>query len=119
MLPASAASWTRGDLEGRLDDCARDATFVGSRGLTRGLDGIRESYTTGYWSTGAPEDGRRFQLPDIRPLGSTAAVTVGRYTLYDRDTDQATATGIFSLTLRRTADGWKIVHDHPSANEAA
>lgn len=116
MLHASAEAWTRGDLEGYLDDYAADATFVGSSGLTRGRAEIRERYVEGYWSTGMPEDGLRFELLDVRTMGTGTAVAVGRYILYDRETDEATSTGLFSLTLRRTADGWKIVHDHSSAD---
>lgn len=118
MLSASAESWTRGDLEGYLDDYAPDATFVGSSGLTRGLDQIRENYVQGYWSTGMPEDGLRFRLLEVRAVGPATALAVGRYILHDRDTDTTTATGLFSLTLQRTGDGWAIVHDHSSADEA-
>lgn len=117
MLHASAEAWTRGDLEGYLDDYAIDATFVGSSGLTRGRDRIREAYVRGYWSTGMPEDGLRFRLLEVRTVGPTTALAVGRYILYDRDTAATTATGLFSLTLRRGPDGWKIVHDHSSADD--
>jgi ketosteroid isomerase-like protein len=40
---------------------------------------------------------------------------VGRYILYDRETGETAATGVFSLTLRETDAGWKIVHDHSSS----
>ena len=117
MLHASAGAWSRGDLEGYLDDYATDATFVGSSGLTRGRDRIRQAYVTGYWSTGMPEDGLRFRMLDVRVVGSSAALAVGRYILYDRDTRETTATGLFSLTLRHGPAGWKIVHDHSSADD--
>jgi uncharacterized protein (TIGR02246 family) len=116
MLTASAESWTRGDLEGFLDDYAADATYVGSSGLTRGVDEVRQAYLDGYWSTGMPEDGLRFRLLDVRPIGARTAVVIGRYILYDRDSGSATATGVFSLTLERRAGEWKIVHDHSSAD---
>jgi uncharacterized protein (TIGR02246 family) len=116
MLHASAQAWTRGDLEGYLDDYAPDATFVGSSGLIRGLDRIRQAYVTGYRSTGTPEHGLRFRLLDVRTVGDGTALAVGRYILYDRATDAPMATGLFSLTLHRTPDGWKIVHDHSSAD---
>lgn len=114
MLNASAEAWNRGDLDGFLDDYAEDATFVGSSGLTRGLADIRDAYIRGYWSTGMPEDGLRYEFLDVRPEGRDAAVAVGRYQLYDRRTGDTTSSGLFSLTLRRTGEGWKIVHDHSS-----
>lgn len=118
MLQASAEAWTRGDLEGFLDDYAEDATFVGAAGLTRGVDQIRQRYVEGYWSTGMPRDGLRFGLLDIRSVGPATAVAVGRYFLYDRATGETTASGVFSLTLAWTASGWKIVHDHSSSDGA-
>lgn len=116
MLLASADAWTRGDLDGYLDDYAPDATFVGSTGLIRGRAEIRQRYTDGYWSTGMPEDGLRFELLEIRETGPGTAVAVGRYILYDRETEETTSTGLFSLTLRRAGAGWEIVHDHSSAD---
>lgn len=118
MLHASAESWTRGDLDGYLDDYAPHATFVGSSGLVRGRDRIRQRYVEGYWSTGMPEDGLRFRLLEVRIVGPDTALAVGRYVLYDRQTDEETATGLFSLALERTSTGWKIVHDHSSADES-
>lgn len=116
MLNASAESWTRGDLDGFLDDYAEEATFVGATGLTRGVDQIRQAYVDGYWSTGTPRDGLRFGLMDVREVGPGVAVAVGRYFLYDRDTGETTSSGVFSLTLAWTDDGWKIVHDHSSSD---
>jgi uncharacterized protein (TIGR02246 family) len=117
MLQASAEAWTRGDLGGFLDDYADDATYVGSSGLTRGVDQIRESYVNGYWSTGVPRDGLRFGILEVRRVGSTTAIAVGRYFLYDRASGETTGTGVFSLTLGWTGGEWKILHDHSSAGE--
>lgn len=115
MLHASAEAWTRGDLDGFLGDYAEDATFVGSSGLIEGRERIREGYVRGYWRDGTPPDGLRFRELEIRTVGSEAAVAVGRYELYDRDTGASTDSGLFSLTLRRIGTTWKIVHDHSSA----
>ena len=116
MLTASADAWTRGDLDSFLDDYARDATFVGSGGLIRGREAIRQRYLDGYWAGGEPEDGLRFRLLDVRVMGPGTAAAVGRYILYDRATGETSGTGLFSLTLRRNGDRWTIVHDHSSAD---
>lgn len=116
MLHSSAEAWTRGDLDGFLDDYAPDATYVGGSGLIEGRNQIRQSYVRGYWRSGEPADALRFRALQVRTVGTEAAVAVGRYELFDRDTGAPTATGLFSLTLRRSADGWKIVHDHSSAD---
>ena len=52
---------------------------------------------------------------DIRLLGPEAAFARGEYHLTFRD--GRTANGIYTLVLRRFADGWKIIHDHTSAGE--
>lgn len=118
MLHASARDWTGGDLDGFLDDYAPNATFVGSSGLVEGRERIREGYVRGYWSTGMPADGLRFSALDIRAIGPDAALAVGRYELFDRETTAVTSSGLFSLILQRTADGWTIVHDHSSEEES-
>ncbi|MFW5952208.1 MAG: YybH family protein [Gemmatimonadota bacterium] len=115
MLHASAEAWTAGDLDGFLADYAEDATFVGSSGIIEGIDQIRATYVRGYWGAGTPEHGLRYRILDVRPVGPSAAVAIGRFELYDRDNLETESTGLFSLTLRPTAEGWKIVHDHSSA----
>jgi beta-aspartyl-peptidase (threonine type) len=118
MLHGSAADWTRGNLDGFLDDYAEDATFVGSSGLVHGRERIREGYVRGYWSSGMPADGLRFHLLDVRTAATDAAVAVGRYELFDRETGATNASGLFSLVLRRSGDGWTIVHDHSSDDDS-
>ena len=116
MLHSSAEEWTRGNLEGYLDDYAEDATFVGSSGLVEGRSRIRRTYSSGYWASGTPEDGLRFRLLELRMIQEGVALVVGRYELFDRETDAATATGMFSLIVEQRPEGWKIVHDHSSSD---
>ena len=117
MLVHGAEAWNRGDLDGYIGDYADDATFVTSSGLIRGADEIRRRYAEGYWSSGAPRDALRFHLVDVRLTTPSTATVFGRYILYDRDSGQTTATGVFTLAVRRTDGVWKILHDHSSADE--
>ena len=80
MLEASADSWNAGDLEGFLDDYtdAEDLAFVGSAGVTRGKDAIRENYRSSYWAAGADRDSLRFAELVVRPLGADHALAHGR-----------------------------------------
>lgn len=118
LLDASAEAWNAGDLDGFISDYAADATFVGSRGLIRGADAIRQLYAEGYWASGAPPDALRFEILDARATGRESAVGFGRYILYDRATGATTGTGHFTLVLRRIDGSWKIVHDHSSAESS-
>jgi len=116
MLDASARSWNAGDLAGYVDDYAEDATFVGSSGLVRGRAEIEKRYRASYFAAGAPKDALRFEDVRVTALDPDHALAVGRYVLYDRQSGTTAATGIFSLVLRRTPEGWRILHDHSSAS---
>ncbi len=115
MLRASAKDWNRGDLDGFLDDYldSPETAFVGSD-VSFGVDEIRARYLRSYWSTGRPEGLLAFEDIHVRPIGSDHALARGRYVLTDRSTDRLTSTGMFSLVLVRTPDGWRIIHDHSS-----
>lgn len=115
MLRASAEDWNRGDLDGFLDDYldSPETAFVGSD-VSFGVDEIRARYLRSYWSTGRPEGLLSFEDIHVRPLGSAHALARGRYVLKDRSTSRQTSTGMFTLVLVRTADGWRIIHDHSS-----
>jgi ketosteroid isomerase-like protein len=52
---------------------------------------------------------------DIAMLSPDAAVVLGRWRL-KRAQDEPN--GVFTLIFRKTADGWRIVHDHTSAASA-
>lgn len=116
-LHASADAWNNGDLGGFLDPYldSPETTFVGGSGLVRGLDRVRAGYETSYWGDGSPEQRLRFGDLEVRPLGRDHALTTGRYILADGETGRTAATGLFTLVWRRTADGWRIIHDHSSA----
>jgi ketosteroid isomerase-like protein len=49
---------------------------------------------------------------EIEQLGPNSAVALGRWEL-KRASDSLY--GRFTLILRKTPDGWRIVHDHTSA----
>ncbi len=119
MLQASARDWNRGDLDGFLasyqDSVA--TTFVTSTGLIHGVGAIRDRYRAGYWKQGGlPPQLLRFDELVVRPLGPDHALVTGRYILTERTGGAAAGQGRFSLVLRRTPAGWKIVHDHSSAS---
>lgn len=116
VLLRSAQAWNRGDLDGFVDPYERSerTTFVGGRGFHRGFDELRDGYIRGYWADGSPRDSLAFDVADVRPLDQDAALLLGRYILLDRSTGSTTSTGVFSLVFVRTADGWKITHDHTS-----
>ncbi len=120
MLQASAASWNAGDLDGFLDDYwnSPDLTFSGATGVTRGWENVRQRYLRSYWAPGASRDSLRFEAMEVTPLGVEHALALGRYVLFrpTPEGEEVSGTGYFSLVLRRTEDGWKIIHDHTSSS---
>jgi uncharacterized protein (TIGR02246 family) len=121
MLHSSAASWNAGDLEGFLDDYldSPSTAFVGSR-VTYGVDEIRRRYQASYWSSGAPAQHLRFEDIDVRALGPdhAHALALGRYVLLEPASGAIQGSGWFTLVLVRTAEGWRIIHDHSSETPA-
>lgn len=113
-LTESAAAWNRGDLDGFLKPYlnAPTTTYI-ERDVVRGVPAIRESYSRSWFRGGRPAGELSYSGIEVRPLGPNHALAVGHWRVVMRETGQP-RTGIFSLTYERTAEGWKIVHDHSS-----
>lgn len=118
MLLSSADAWNAGDLEGFLDDYLNSdsLTFSGPEGVTRGWQDLRDRYLKTYWAPDTVRDSLCFEDIEVHPVGSTdGALALGRYVLHSREGDhRETASGFFSLVLRRVDGSWKIIHDHTS-----
>ena len=119
MLNSSAEAWSAGDLDGFMDDYWNDPdlTFSGPTGVTRGWEGVRDRYLRTYWAPGATRDSLRFEDLEVTMLGDAHALVLGRYVLHQPESGAINATGFYSLVLWKTGDGWKIVHDHTSAED--
>jgi ketosteroid isomerase-like protein len=116
-LEQSAQEWNRGNLDAFLLPYSDSpgTTFVGSSGLVRGKQAIREKYVASYFHPGGTLPGLlSFRDMDVRPLGPDHALAVGRWIISDRASGRQTAAGIFSLVFERTPQGWRIIHDHSS-----
>lgn len=116
VIQQSAESWNRGDLDAWVSQYldSPETTFAGRSGFVHGRAGIRELYRNAYWKDGPPRGRLRFDEVEVRALGPDHALAEGRYVLSDRDTGQQTATGLFSLVMVRTPQGWRVIHDHSS-----
>jgi uncharacterized protein (TIGR02246 family) len=115
MLKNSEAAWNRGDLAAFASDYedAPTTTFVG-REITRGgVDAILARYQRNY-PTAEARGILTFSEIEVRPLGEDYALALGRFALKRTVAGGGDAAGRFTLVLRRTAKGWKIIHDHSS-----
>ena len=87
--------------------------FASGGTAQRGWQTTLERYQTRYPT---PEAMGRlaFEELEIQILSPEWAEVHGRYRLY-REGDYTDATGLFTLLMQNTPDGWKILHDHTSA----
>ncbi|MGD8867999.1 MAG: nuclear transport factor 2 family protein [Gemmatimonadales bacterium] len=110
LLTRSEEAWNAGDLEGFVGWYKRgsETTFLGSTGLTHGWEAIRNRYA-GRFQPGAARDSLRFEDLETRPLAPSVGLATARYVLFQDDS--VTATGVFTLIVERTPDGWRIIHD--------
>jgi len=110
LLSESAAAWNGGDLEGFVDWYKRapETTFLSSTGLTHGWDAVRERYAARF-EPGAARDSLRFEGLETRPLAPWLGLATARYVLFQEDS--VTATGVFTLVVEKTPEGWRIIHD--------
>jgi hypothetical protein len=110
LLSESEAAWNGGDLEGFVGWYKRapETTFLASTGLTHGWDAIRGRYAPRF-EPGAARDSLRFEDLETRPLAPWLGLATARYVLFQ--TDSVTATGVFTLIVEQTPEGWRIIHD--------
>jgi len=113
VLDAQVAAWNRGDIEGFMAGYANspDTTFVSGDTVTHGWQTVLDRYKKNYNSRdkmGSLE----FSDLEITMLDKTTAVADGRWKL-TRGGD--TPHGRFTLVLRRSKGGWRIVHDHTTS----
>ena len=113
VLQTQQEAWNRGDIDSFMNGYARtDSTvFVSGDEVMRGWQTVRDRYLKKY-SDRAKMGSLRFSDLEIEQLGPDSAVALGRWEL-QRASDSPH--GRFTLILRKTPEGWRIVHDHTSA----
>ncbi len=114
LLQMQQDAWNAGDIETFMQGYLNSDSlrFVGSGGEVRGWQSTLERYHRAYPDREAIGT-LSFDLREIRMLGRRHAMIFGAYTL-ERENDQPT--GLFTLIAEYTEDGWRIIHDHTSAD---
>lgn len=115
VLAAQASAWNRGDLAGYMAGYVRspDLVFTSGSKVRRGWQETYAKYKAKYGSDPSTMGTLAFEILGVQALGADGAIVLGRWTL--TDTPNA-GSGVFSVALARTADGWRIVHDHTSSD---
>lgn len=112
LSQASADAWNRGDLKGHLAIYSGDMTFMTRTGPRPGVEPLEKAFAEKYFKDGRPRQTLSFDNRVIRRLGPDAALETGRYLLTGGGEPEQS--GWFTLVWVRTADGWRVIHDHSS-----
>lgn len=113
VLDRQVQAWNRRDLEGFMHGYWRspELTFYSGGIVVSGWEQTLARYRNRYQSAGKEMGNLEFAEVKIEMLGPSAAFARGRFIL---KMTGAESSGLFTLTFRKLADGWKIIHDHTS-----
>jgi len=113
VLAGQAAAWNRGDIDGFMQGYwnSEQLRFASGDSVTYGWAAAKQRYHAHYPDRAAMGT-LEFSDLDVELLAPDAAIVFGRWAL-QREHDRPH--GLFTLVLRKTADGWKISRDHTSA----
>jgi ketosteroid isomerase-like protein len=115
VLTTQQAAWNGGDIPAFLQGYwnSPELTFSGSDGIVRGYDGLLDRYRRSYPDRQTMGE-LEFSGLEIRVLAPEAALVLGHWHLKRSHGDLG---GVFTLVFRRFPVGWRIIHDHTSAQE--
>ena len=115
MMKKSEAAWNRGDLAAFAADYedSAETTFIGKDITHGGVQAILERYKRGY-GTAEKMGTLTYSEIEVRTLGTDYALANGRFALKRTAAGGGDAAGRFTLVLKKTKGGWKIIHDHSS-----
>ena len=115
VLTQSEQAWNRGDLStfASYYDDSPDTTFVGHEVVRGGVQAILNRYRKAYPT---PEAMGKLSFSNIavRVLAPDVALVTGEFHLERTKAGGGNADGHYTLVLRKTPAGWKIIHDHSS-----
>jgi ketosteroid isomerase-like protein len=114
VLDRQVMAWNQGDLAGYMAGYwqSPELSFFSGASVTRGWQATLDRYRLRYQSEGREMGKLSFSELEIEMLGPESAFVRGHYQLH---TSKDNSGGIFTLIVKKTTAGWRIVHDHTSA----
>jgi uncharacterized protein (TIGR02246 family) len=114
VLDDQAAAWNKGDLPGFMKGYLEsdDLSFFSGNNKTKGWKATLERYQKRYQGEGKEMGKLTFSEISTEMLGNDHALVRGRFTLQLKGENP---TGIFTLVMRKSPAGWRIIHDHTSS----
>jgi ketosteroid isomerase-like protein len=115
VLRTQQQAWNRHDLDGFMAGYwnSPELTFFSGAQEQEGWQATMDRYRAAYASPGHGMGKLEFSRLRIELLGADAAFVRGAWQL--TMSDGKTPHGLFTLVFRKFPEGWKIVHDHTSA----
>lgn len=115
VLRTQQEAWNRHDLDGFMAGywSSPQLTFFSGAKENHGWQATMDRYRAVYASPGHEMGKLEFSDLRIAMLGADAAFARGSWRL--TMSDGKTPHGLFTLVFRKFPEGWKIVHDHTSA----
>jgi beta-aspartyl-peptidase (threonine type) len=115
VLETQAGDWNRGDLDGFMTGYWKSPqlSFFGKK-EHRSWQATRERYRQDYQSPNAEMGTLSFSDLEIELLGPDSAFVRGRWQVVD---SKGAKRGLFTLVVKKFPEGWRIVHDHTSAEQ--
>jgi uncharacterized protein (TIGR02246 family) len=116
VLTHSEEAWNRGDLSAFASyyEDSPETTFVGKEVVRGGVQAILGRYRKAY-PTPEAMGTLSFSNIDVRMLAPDLALVTGEFHLERTGAGGGNAHGRYTLILRKTPSGWKIIHDHTSS----
>lgn len=112
VLDTQQQLWNTGDVKGFTAYYTEDCVFLSTE-VQRGRQQVLERYQRRYPNRDAMGK-LTFSELEITMLGRNHASVIGRFQLDRNEKGGGNAAGRYSLVLRRTKQGWRIILDHTS-----
>jgi beta-aspartyl-peptidase (threonine type) len=118
VLTAQQDAWNRGDLDGFMAGywVSEELRFASGDTVTTGFKATKARYEKRYKADGKEMGKLAFSDVTVELVTAEYAVVRGRWALkFEKSADEPH--GLYTLTVKKFPDGWKITSDHTSAGE--
>ncbi|MFQ5650194.1 MAG: YybH family protein [bacterium] len=116
IVKDSEAGWNQGSIEKFMQGYWKSDSlrFASGGTISYGWQPVFQRYTTRYPGKAAMGE-LTFSNLDVTVISADAGLVFGKWQLLR---EQDAPWGLFTLFLRKTREGWRIVHDHTSSAES-
>ncbi|MFH1755081.1 MAG: nuclear transport factor 2 family protein [Candidatus Latescibacterota bacterium] len=113
VLTATEAAWNEGDIEEYMEGYEQSDSlrFAGNGTVSYGWRPVLQRYKEAYPDKTAMGH-LTFSDVDVDVISHDAVVVFGRWALRREQGDRS---GLYTLLMRKSERGWRIVHDHSSS----